>query len=534
MPLETTAVLRVDLLDPGAPQIIHAVQDDSDSRKIAFNIYAGGAQWAVPDGTLVTVRYKKPDGTAGFYDTLPDGSTPAATIDDNVVTVALVPQAFTVRGNVPVQIKLYNSAGASIATFAIVMHVSANVVSDAEIVSSDYYSVLTKQIADVLAAAEGIPGQVSAAQAAAEQAASSASAAAGSATAAAGSADTATTAAGQAQTAATNASQSETNAASSASDAEDAKTAAETAAGNASDDATAAANAKTAAETAATNSQSSAESAAESASQAADTLANALPKSGGEISGTLKIVGGIKPVELGSFTDMDNAGWTAIQDWYNGLPVATSALALIVNNQGDSHGLSGGFTFLSASKTGNPYGVIEATTYFPPYKRYCVISDGVFSDFSASTTATASYIPTQAQSAAVVSRMMLAQMPDLTVDDKLRVSGLYDTWAAGSHAEGDICNAEDQAWECFQAHDNATYPDIKPGSAAWYTFWRPLHGKSPETARPFVPVQGAHDMYHAGEYAVYNGALYRCVQDTAYSPEDFPGAWENAERTEEN
>ena len=259
MPLETIAALRVDLLDPGAPQIIHAVQDDSNSRKIAFNIYAGGAQWAVPDGTLVTVRYKKPDGTAGFYDTLPDGSTPAATIDGNVVTVALVPQAFTVRGNVPVQIKLYNSAGASIATFAVVMHVSANVVSDAEIVSSDYYSVLTKQIADVLAAAEGIEGNVTAAQEAARQAASSASAAAGAATAAAGSASTTSAAAKQAQTSATNAGQSEANAASSASDAEDAKTAAETAAGNASDDATAAKNAKTAAETAATNAENAAE-----------------------------------------------------------------------------------------------------------------------------------------------------------------------------------------------------------------------------------------------------------------------------------
>lgn len=258
MPLETTAALRVDLLDPGAPQIIHAVQDDSDSRKIAFSIYAGGAQWAVPDGTLVTVRYKKPDGTAGFYDTLPDGSTPAATIDGNVVTVALVLQAFTVCGNVPVQIKLYDSTGASIATFAVVMHVSANVVSDAEIVSSDYYSVLTKQIADVLAAAEGIPGQVSAAQEAAEQASDAASAAAGSATEAAGSADTASTAAEQAQTAAANAGQSETNAANSASDAEDAKTAAETAAGSASDDATAAENAKTAAETAATNAENAA------------------------------------------------------------------------------------------------------------------------------------------------------------------------------------------------------------------------------------------------------------------------------------
>lgn len=258
MPLETTAALRVDLLDPGAPQIIHAVQDDSNSRKIAFNIYAGGAQWAVPDGTLVTVRYKKPDGTAGFYDTLPDGSTPAATIDGSVVTVALVPQAFTVCGNVPVQIKLYDSAGTSIATFAVVMHVSANVVSDAEIVSSDYYSVLTKQIADALAAAEGIPGQVSAAQAAEEQAASSASAAAGSATASARSASTASTAAGQAQTAATNAGTSETNAANSASDAENAKAAADTAASNARIDADAAESAKTAAQTAATNAKNAA------------------------------------------------------------------------------------------------------------------------------------------------------------------------------------------------------------------------------------------------------------------------------------
>lgn len=258
MPIEIILLLKVDLLDPGAPQVIHAVQDDSNSRKIAFSIYAGGAQWAVPDGTLVAVRYKKPDGTAGFYDTLPDGSTPAATIDGNVVTVALVPQAFTVRGNVPVQIKLYDSAGASIATFAVVMHVSANVVSDAEIVSSDYYSVLTKQIADVLAAAEGIEGNVTAAQEAARQAASSANAAAGSATAAAGSASTASTAAGQAQTAATNAGQSETNAATSASDAEDAKTTAETAAGSASADAAAAESAKTAAQTAAANAENAA------------------------------------------------------------------------------------------------------------------------------------------------------------------------------------------------------------------------------------------------------------------------------------
>lgn len=373
MPIETTAALRVDLLDPGAPQIIHAVQDDSNSRKIAFSIYAGGAQWNVPDGTLVTVRYKKPDGTAGFYDTLPDGSTPAATIDGNVVTVALVPQAFTVRGNIPVQIKLYDSAGTSITTFAVVMHVSANVVSDAEIVSSDYYSVLTKQIADALAAAEGIPGQVSAAQAAAKQAVLAELAA--------------SVAAGQAQTAATNAGQSETNAATSASNAEGAKTAAETAANNASSDAAAAENAKTAAQTAATNAQESAQSAAESASQAANTLANALPKTGGEITGTLKVIGANTPNFLGEFSDMVTAGWNAIKNWYDEIPSHAGNFAMINSGQA-AHGLPTGWVFLVAYKTEDLYGIIEATAYENPYKRITVIYESDIPDFSAMNAAT--------------------------------------------------------------------------------------------------------------------------------------------------
>ena len=139
---------------------------------------------------------------------------------------------------------------------------------------------------------------------------------------------------------------------------------------------------------------------------------------------------------------------------------------------------------------------------------------------------TARYIPSEAQSAAAVGRMMLAQMADLDDDARIRVSGLYEPWAAGQFEVGDIRNSGGQTWECFQAHDCAVYPDIKPGSAAWFTFWRPLHGKSPETARPFVPVQGAHDMYKTGEYAVFEAALYKCAQDTAYSPADYPQAWE--------
>lgn len=123
---------------------------------------------------------------------------------------------------------------------------------------------------------------------------------------------------------------------------------------------------------------------------------------------------------------------------------------------------------------------------------------------------------------------LIAQGIAVTDDDqRIRASGLYEDWQAGSYQVGDIRNAVGQTWECFQAHDNATYPDIIPDNPAWFTFWRPLHGKSPETARPFVPVQGAHDMYRSGEYMLYtDGLIYRCTQDTAYSPTDYAEAWE--------
>ncbi len=49
-------------------------------------------------------------------------------------------------------------------------------------------------------------------------------------------------------------------------------------------------------------------------------------------------------------------------------------------------------------------------------------------------------------------------------------------------------------------------------------------------SKAVVAVQGAHDMYKAGEYAVCGGVLYRCISDTAYSPEEYAAAWGEAEK----
>lgn len=143
-------------------------------------------------------------------------------------------------------------------------------------------------------------------------------------------------------------------------------------------------------------------------------------------------------------------------------------------------------------------------------------------------TAQSPYIPTPEQSAVSMMRVAFsAQVADMDDDQIIQCSGLADQWKPGNHTVGEVYNAGDQTWECYQAYDNDVYPDIKPTDPSWYTFNRPLHGKSPETARPFVPVQGAHDMYRSNEYAIWtDGNTYRCKSDTNFSPEDYPDAWE--------
>ena len=137
-------------------------------------------------------------------------------------------------------------------------------------------------------------------------------------------------------------------------------------------------------------------------------------------------------------------------------------------------------------------------------------------------------LPSAAKSSSALARMMLPQiLPEADEISVLQLSGLFELWVPGKYQSGDLRNVNDQTWECFQDHDNAIYPDIKPDNPSWFTFWRPLHGKSPETARKWVAPQGAHDIYHTGEYMIYtDGVLYKCLSDTNFSPDEYAAAWE--------
>lgn len=161
-----------------------------------------------------------------------------------------------------------------------------------------------------------------------------------------------------------------------------------------------------------------------------------------------------------------------------------------------------------------------------------IYENGIIRDMTAAEIAAIEAIPVVPVSYSAVDAMeaaakilLRASVPE-DADTRIICAALLTEWTAGAHKVGETYTAVGQVWECYQAYDNATHPDIRPGNAAWYTFNRPAHGTSQETARYFVQPTGAHDIYHAGEWAIHGGKMCRCKQDTAYSPTDYPQAWE--------
>ncbi len=79
---------------------------DVSSRSIQMLLYSRQSPWAVPDNVTVLVRYQKPDGTRGEYDTMPDG-TAAWFAADNALTILVAPQVLTAAGNVALCAEIY-------------------------------------------------------------------------------------------------------------------------------------------------------------------------------------------------------------------------------------------------------------------------------------------------------------------------------------------------------------------------------------------------------------------------------------------
>lgn len=147
--MNALANIILDMQRP-AHTVVYAVQNDKLTRKITAQLVNAGIPWTVPTGALMMIRYSKPDGTTGFYDTDEAGAT-AYTISGSTVTFTMVQQALAVAGNVAVQLSFYTAGGDQLSTFAFVITVQPSVYNDAEIISSDYFNVLAGTIGEIAA-----------------------------------------------------------------------------------------------------------------------------------------------------------------------------------------------------------------------------------------------------------------------------------------------------------------------------------------------------------------------------------------------
>ena len=215
------------------PPVLNMAQYDANSRTIVATLWDGTSGFNVPSGAVVMVRFGKPDNTGGLYDKTESGE--AITYSGNVVTAPVATQMLSVAGKVQADIEIYQSgateqASVKLATFCFTVNVEKAAYPDAEIISSDYYNIISGDISEFRTAQE----QIIASQAALEEVAKSIT---GNVESAQQAAQTATEKANAAATSAQNAASSETSANNAKTSAESSASSAETSAQNAAQDA---------------------------------------------------------------------------------------------------------------------------------------------------------------------------------------------------------------------------------------------------------------------------------------------------------
>lgn len=122
-------------------------------------------------------------------------------------------------------------------------------------------------------------------------------------------------------------------------------------------------------------------------------------------------------------------------------------------------------------------------------------------------------------------RQAQAEAPTAAANDVIDMVPLLKGWQEGSYAVGDVVVYEGIPYKCAQEHTSMGNPTWNPKDAA--SLWARYHATDAKHALPYFQPTGAHDAYMLGEYAVFNGTVYRCVMDgTVHDPATLPTSWE--------
>ena len=97
--------IRIDFDNPGLPQHISAVENDSQSRFFQAMLYENGKAYTAPEGAAYSIMYRGfGPQNQGWYDTINDGAgkRAACAVSGNVVTCEIARQALQVPGHVSI------------------------------------------------------------------------------------------------------------------------------------------------------------------------------------------------------------------------------------------------------------------------------------------------------------------------------------------------------------------------------------------------------------------------------------------------
>ncbi len=116
---------------------IDAVQGET-GRGIQMRIWSGDTLWRAEPHSRLQIRYQRPDGTGGVYDTMSDGR-PAWSFEDDTLTILLAPQVLAFSGEVSLQVVLACDAD-QVSTFTIIIEVQDDL-SNGTITGEDLVSL---------------------------------------------------------------------------------------------------------------------------------------------------------------------------------------------------------------------------------------------------------------------------------------------------------------------------------------------------------------------------------------------------------
>ena len=121
----------------------------------------------------------------------------------------------------------------------------------------------------------------------------------------------------------------------------------------------------------------------------------------------------------------------------------------------------------------------------------------------------------------------VAESEDKTLG--IQCMALFPVYTQGKqHEVGEVATHPETGYpyECMTAYDGTVQQDWTIDNR---TLWKPWHSRKAEYALPWETPTGAHDMYKAGEYMIWtDGKVKHCLEDTNFSPEEYPDAWEDA------